>query len=539
MNRVLQVAVLPALIKQCSSRIITENRLFFPLQLQISRLMSSLTDDSVANYLKKYEITVDGSDTPPVLSFQEASLPENILNFVVKKFDAPTPIQAQALPIVMEGKNMVGIGQTGSGKTLAFLLPALTKIDQMKSSSNSRNRNFGGPTALVLTPTRELAQQIEEVALEYRRTCGVRTVKCIGGESRYKQLSQYDRQPNLMVATPGRLNDFLQSEEMDINNVEYVVLDEADRMLDMGFEPQIRAILDRTEESKQVLMFSATWPTEVKSLAEDFLGDYTFLNIGSIDLSANKNIKQEIVFCDSKDRMQTFIDKIFSIKDSKMLIFSETKKNVDFLERMLNKRGISAIGIHGDKSQMARSTVIEKFKRGRANIMIATDIAARGLDITDVEYVINYDFPKDIENYIHRIGRTGRAEKTGTAITFFTEEDASYAKKLMKIMKDSNQEIPEDLHRLVKLNVQENQHKRFVQRRERNDFYSNPRGNYNNRNNSYSNYRQRKPAYNNRGSRMNQDDNEYQDSYSGGNRNRRYDDEDDDGYYNKNKKDYW
>lgn len=539
MNRVLQVAVLPALIKQCSSRIITENRLFFPLQLQISRLMSSSTDDSVANYLKKYEITVDGSDTPPVLSFQEASLPENILNFVVKKFDAPTPIQAQALPIVMEGKNMVGIGQTGSGKTLAFLLPALTKIDQMKSSSNSRNRNFGGPTALVLTPTRELAQQIEEVALEYRRTCGVRTVKCIGGESRYKQLSQYDRQPNLMVATPGRLNDFLQSEEMDINNVEYVVLDEADRMLDMGFEPQIRAILDRTEESKQVLMFSATWPTEVKSLAEDFLGDYTFLNIGSIDLSANKNIKQEIVFCDSKDRMQTFIDKIFSIKDSKMLIFSETKKNVDFLERMLNKRGISAIGIHGDKSQMARSTVIEKFKRGRANIMIATDIAARGLDITDVEYVINYDFPKDIENYIHRIGRTGRAEKTGTAITFFTEEDASYAKKLMKIMKDSNQEIPEDLHRLVKLNVQENQHKRFVQRRERNDFYSNPRGNYNNRNNSYSNYRQRKPAYNNRGSRMNQDDNEYQDSYSGGNRNRRYDDEDDGGYYNKNKKDYW
>jgi len=501
--------------------------------------MSSTTDDSVADYLKKHEITVDGSDIPPpVVNFQEASLPENILNFVVKKFDAPTPIQAQALPIVMEGKNMVGIGQTGSGKTLAFLLPALTKIDQMKSSSNSRNRNFGGPTALVLTPTRELAQQIEEVALEYRRTCGVRTVKCIGGESRYKQLSQYDRQPNLMVATPGRLNDFLQSEEMDINNVEYVVLDEADRMLDMGFEPQIRAILDRTEESKQVLMFSATWPTEVKSLAEDFLGDYTFLNIGSIDLSANKNIKQEIVFCDSKDRMQTFIDKIFSIKDSKMLIFSETKKNVDFLERMLNKRGISAIGIHGDKSQMARSTVIEKFKRGRANIMIATDIAARGLDITDVEYVINYDFPKDIENYIHRIGRTGRAEKTGTAITFFTEEDASYAKKLMKIMKDSNQEIPEDLHRLVKLNVQENQHKRFVQRRERNDFYSNPRGNYNNRNNSYSNYRQRKPAYSNRGSRMYQGDNEYEDSYSGGNRNRRYD-EDNGGYYNKNKKDYW
>merc|ERR1712200_16224 len=220
-------------------------------------------------------------------------------------------------------------------------------------------------------------------------------------------------------------------------------------------------------------------------------------------------------------RMQTFLDKISSIKDSKMLIFSETKKNVDFLERMLNRRGISAIGIHGDKSQMARSTVIEKFKRGRANIMIATDIAARGLDITDVEYVINYDFPKDIENYIHRIGRTGRAEKTGTAITFFTEEDATYAKKLVKIMKDSNQEIPEDLHRLVKLNVQENQHKRYVQRRERNDFYSNPRGNYNNRNNNYSNYRQRKPSYNNRGSRM-----------------YRYDNEDDGGYYNKNKRDY-
>jgi len=528
MNRVLQVAVLPALLKQCSRRILSENRLLSPLQLQINRLMSS-TDDSVAEYLRKYEIKVDGTDIPPpVLNFEHANLPENILNFVVKQFDAPTPIQAQALPIAMEGKNMVGIGQTGSGKTLAFLLPALTKIEQMKQ--NSRTRNFGGPTALVLTPTRELAQQIEEVALEYRRTCNVRTVKCIGGESRYRQLSQYDRQPNLMIATPGRLNDFLQSEEMDINNVEYVVLDEADRMLDMGFEPQIRSILERTQDSKQVLMFSATWPTEVKSLAEDFLGQYTFLNIGSIDLSANKNIKQEIVFCQSNDRMQTFLDKISSIRDSKMLIFSETKRNVDFLERMLNKRNISALGIHGDKSQMARSSVIEKFKKGRANIMIATDIAARGLDISDVEYVINYDFPKDIENYIHRIGRTGRAEKKGTAITFFTEEDASYAKKLIGILKDSNQEIPEDLTRLVKLNVQENKFKRYGQRRERNDFYSNPRGNYNNRsNNSYrSNYN------NNNYRQRNQND------YSRGGSRSRYNDEEDDGdYYNRSKREYW
>jgi ATP-dependent RNA helicase DDX5/DBP2 len=449
MNRILQSTLLP-LARQCGNKLLVQNETrYFINPFQLRRLMSTVEkeDDTVARYLEKHDIKVQGTNAPPpALSFEETKIPENILKMVLSQFDAPTPIQSQALPIAMEGSNMVGIGQTGSGKTLAFLLPALAHIQNSKSNRN----NYAGPTALVLTPTRELAQQIEDVAREYRRSCNLGVIKCIGGESRIRQLRFYDNRPNLMIATPGRLNDFLQSQEMELSNVEYVVLDEADRMLDMGFEPQIRSILQKTKGEKQVLMFSATWPDDVKELAEDFLGEYTFLNIGSIELSANKNIKQEIIFCDQIDKMQTFLDKIDSLGDTKMLIFAETKRSVDFLERALRKRNIQAQGIHGDKSQIQRSSVIQKFKAGHCRIMIATDIAARGLDISGVEYVLNYDFPNDIENYVHRIGRTGRSNAKGTSITFFTDTDANQAKKLIEILKEAEQEIPQELYQYMK-----------------------------------------------------------------------------------------
>jgi len=400
-------------------------------------------EDKVAAFLKEHSIRVLGKGVPsPVFSFEESSMPNNILQHVLTQFGKPTPIQAQALPIALEGTNMVGIGQTGSGKTLAFLLPALAHIQKVRAAG-AEGRKFEGPVVLILSPTRELALQIQEVGNLYRRATGVKNVCCIGGDARGRQLRDYDRGPELMIATPGRLNDFLQSREMTISDVDYVVLDEADRMLDMGFEPQIRGILEKTKEEKQVLMFSATWPKEVKELAEDFLGTYTFMNIGSTELSANKNITQKIVVTDRNDKKTQLMEAMEEIQDQKTLIFCETKRNVDWLERHLNHNGVRAMGIHGDKSQSQRSMTIKRFKGGQTNVMIATDVAARGLDISGVMYVINYDFPKDIENYIHRIGRTGRSDNKGTSITFVTDEDP--AKKIIKILKESNQEVPQEL----------------------------------------------------------------------------------------------
>merc|ERR1719193_2692645 len=219
----------------------------------------------------------------------------------------------------------------------------------------------------------------------------------------------------------------------------------------MGFEPQIRAIMEEIKQERQVLMFSATWPKDVKELAEDFLGEYTFLNIGSIELSANKNIKQEILVCQSESRHEMFLERLESIQDSKILVFAERKATVDRLERIIRKRGLAANGIHGDRSQADRSRVIQRFKNGSVNIMIATDVAARGLDISNVEYVINYDFPNDIENYVHRIGRTGRADKKGTSITFLSEDDSNQAVKLIKILEQAEQEVPQALIKLAQL----------------------------------------------------------------------------------------
>jgi len=244
------------------------------------------------------------------------------------------------------------------------------------------------------------------------------------------------------------LNDFLQAGDITISDVSYVVLDEADRMLDMGFEPQIRSILEAINSDRQVLMFSATWPEEVQDLAKEFLRDYTFMSIGSTVLSANKNITQKVVVCSEASKQAEFLSQMEPIRGAKILIFTEKKITVDRVERILRNKGISAMGIHGDKTQMQRSHVIRKFKSGDCQVMIATDVAARGLDINDVEYVVNYDFPLDIENYVHRIGRTARSNKTGTSITLITPNEGNYAQRLIKILQESNQAVPEDLHEL-------------------------------------------------------------------------------------------
>lgn len=254
-----------------------------------------------------------------------------------------------------------------------------------------------------------------------------------------------------MIATPGRINDFIETGDMTLKNVGFVVLDEADRMLDMGFEPQVRFVLEAVKEERQTMMFSATWPEEVQELAQEFLGDFTFMKIGSVDLCANKNIHQEVCVTTKDYKIEQFLmDMEQKLKNKKVLVFTERKATVDRLERLLRNRRVKAMGIHGDKSQRMRSETLQRFKDGSCKVMLATDVAARGLDINDVEWVVNFDFPLDIENYIHRIGRTGRASKKGQSLTYMTVDEARFAKKLKKILIESDQEVPEDLIELEK-----------------------------------------------------------------------------------------
>lgn len=408
--------------------------------------------ETVEQYMRQHEISVSDKSAPaPCLSFTQSGLPDYLLTNLQQEFSEPTPIQAQALPIALSGKNMVGIGQTGSGKTLAFLLPAFIHIKNERERLGRSSGKAGGPLVLILAPTRELAKQTEEVARKYRRITSIKTVCCIGGEGRTRQLSQYDSGAELMIATPGRINDFVENGDMNISKVGFMVLDEADRMLDMGFEPQVRSVLDAVGEERQTMMFSATWPEEVQELASEFLGDFTFMKIGSVDLCANKNIEQEVEVTTSDYKQEQFLnDMSEKMKNKKVLVFTERKATVDRLERMLRNRRVRAMGIHGDKSQRMRSETLQRFKEGSCNVMIATDVAARGLDIQDIEWVVNYDFPLDIENYIHRIGRTGRASKKGNSLTYITLDEARYAGKLKKILIEANQTVPKELEDLEK-----------------------------------------------------------------------------------------
>jgi len=443
------------MIRQLVRNALRPTELLGRTNLSLIRSLSSIpapSEDVVKAYMERHQINIsDPSAPPPMFSFQEGDLPEDILSKLSKDFTEPTPIQAQGLPIALSGRNLVGIAQTGSGKTLAFLLPAFIHIRNERTRMQAEGNRSSGPLAIVLAPTRELAKQIEEVAIQFRRLTEIKTVCCIGGEARGRQLGMYDNGAQLMIATPGRINDFLEAGDMSLRNVGFVVMDEADRMLDMGFEPQVRSVLEHVRTERQTMMFSATWPEEVKELAKDFLDDFTFMNIGSVELSANKNISQTVVVCPRDYKQENFLtDMAEKLSGKKVLVFTERKATVDRLERVLRNKRVRAMGIHGDKSQRQRSETIQRFKDGSCEVMVATDVAARGLDISDVEYVVNYDFPNDVENYIHRIGRTGRANKKGHSLTYITPDEGHVAKKLIKILQEAEQEVRDELIELSK-----------------------------------------------------------------------------------------
>ncbi|KAH8365921.1 hypothetical protein KR093_007396 [Drosophila rubida] len=399
----------------------------------------------------RHQITVRGAAPNPIQYFDEACFPDYCMQEIQRqRYAEPTPIQAQSWPIVISGNNLVGIAKTGSGKTLAFILPAIVHINGQEPLQRG-----DGPIALVLAPTRELAQQIQSVANDFGSNAYVRNTCIFGGAPRSKQANDLERGVQIVIATPGRLLDFLQGGTTNLRRCTYLVLDEADRMLDMGFEPQIRKILGQIRPDRQILMWSATWPKEVRQLAEDFLGNYIQINIGSLELSANHNIRQYVEVCAEHEKGSKLKDLLSHIYDQarepgKIIIFVATKKKVDELARFINAFGVGVGSIHGDKSQMDRDNVLNDFRSGRANILVATDVAARGLDVDGIKYVINFDFPQSSEDYIHRIGRTGRKYTTGTSYAFFTRKNAKCARALIEILREANQNVNPELEYIAR-----------------------------------------------------------------------------------------
>ncbi|KAJ8919871.1 hypothetical protein NQ315_006400 [Exocentrus adspersus] len=400
----------------------------------------SRSEYEVNQYRMSKQIVVEGDAPNPIQNFDEANFPDYVMQEIMKQgYEVPTPIQAQGWPIAMSGRDMVGIAQTGSGKTLAYTLPATVHINNQPEISHGE-----GPIVLILAPTRELAQQIQKVAVDFGSSTQIRSTCVFGGAPKGPQARDLQRGVEICIATPGRLIDFLERGATNLERCTYLVLDEADRMLDMGFEPQIRKIMSQIRPDRQTLMWSATWPKEVKKLAADFMDNPIHINVGSMSLSANHNILQIIDICQEHEKEMKLSNLLQEIGNSaepgsKIIIFVETKKKVEGITKNIRSVGWPAVCMHGDKSQNERDYVLKEFRTGRSSILVATDVAARGLDVEGIKYVVNYDYPHTSEDYIHRIGRTARSDTTGTSYAFFTPSNFKQAKDLVSVLQEAKQ----------------------------------------------------------------------------------------------------
>ncbi|XP_068637703.1 DEAD-box ATP-dependent RNA helicase 37-like [Aristolochia californica] len=401
---------------------------------------------------------------PPVNTFAEIDLGEALnLNIRRCKYVRPTPVQRHAIPISLGGRDLMACAQTGSGKTAAFCFPIISGIMKGQFAQRPRGARTAYPFALILSPTRELSCQIHEEARKFAYQTGVKVVVAYGGAPINQQLRDLERGVDILVATPGRLVDLLERARVSLQMVRYLALDEADRMLDMGFEPQIRKIVEQMDMPqrgvRQTMLFSATFPKEIQRLASDFLSTYIFLAVGRVGSSTDL-IVQRVEFVHESDKRSHLMDLLHAQrangahgKQALTLVFVETKKGADSLEHWLCMNGFPATTIHGDRTQQEREQALRSFKSGTTPILVATDVAARGLDIPHVAHVVNFDLPNDIDDYVHRIGRTGRAGKSGLATAFFNENNSSLARPLAELMQESNQEVPAWLSRYAARSV--------------------------------------------------------------------------------------
>ena len=349
------------------------------------------------------------------MSFSELGLSPELLRAIDEQgYTEPTPIQAKAIPLVLTGRDLLAAAQTGTGKTAAFMLPILERLKKYANSSASPAMH--PVRALILSPTRELADQIGVNASAYTRYLPLRTTTIFGGINMDPQTAELRRGVEILIATPGRLLDHVGQKTVQLNKVDILVLDEGDRMLDMGFIQDIRKIMALLPKDRQTLLFSATFASEIKKLAEDFMRDPQVVEVARQN-STNEDVEQLVYAADSWKKRQLLSHLIKSRDMSQVIVFCKTKISADQLSRDLKRAGHAAEAIHGDKAQAARLETLAAFKSGTIKVLVATDVAARGLDISDLPYVVNFELPNAPEDYIHRIGRTGRAGALGIAIS--------------------------------------------------------------------------------------------------------------------------
>eukprot|EP00051_Salpingoeca_urceolata_P025193 m.448515 g.448515 ORF g.448515 m.448515 type:complete len:422 (-) comp20315_c14_seq41:6938-8203(-) len=399
---------------------------------------------------------LDASDVPAaILSIEAANLPSRLEDAMGRLgYHELTPIQAQAWPIVFTGHDLVGIADTGTGKTLSFVVPALCHIINEKGGIDSSTKaRKGAPRVVVLAPTRELAQQIYAVAVPLSQAANVKTSCLYGGDLKYLQVRELDAGVDLVVATLGRLADLAQGSSLSVDTVTMLVIDEADRMLDMGFSDRMLEVMGPASQKRQTLLFSATWPPEVQFMALQFVRRaHVHIQLGSTETTANRSIDQTVYIVDDGDKpaqLVKLLEEVMLEDDNKTLVFVHTKAGTETLTRALRTESWPAKCIHGDKEQTERDWVLQDFRRGATPILVATDVASRGLDVKDVRNVINYDFPSTIEAYVHRIGRTGRAGQRGRAFSFFCQKDTRLAKRLVAVLTEAEQPVPPQLHHMA------------------------------------------------------------------------------------------
>ncbi|KAH7408898.1 ATP-dependent RNA helicase ded1 [Cadophora sp. MPI-SDFR-AT-0126] len=440
-----------------------------PANLRMERELFGIADDpskqqTGINFEKYDDIPVEASGTnvpEPVLRFTNPPLDDHLIrNIELAHYKVPTPVQKYSIPIVMGGRDLMACAQTGSGKTGGFLFPILSQafIHGPSPAPAGSGANFGRqrkayPTSLILAPTRELVSQIFDESRKFAYRSWVRPCVVYGGADIGSQLRQIERGCDLLVATPGRLVDLIERGRISLCNIKYLVLDEADRMLDMGFEPQIRRIVEGEDmpgvQDRQTLMFSATFPRDIQMLARDFLKDYVFLSVGRVG-STSENITQKVEYVEDMDKRSVLLDILHTHGAGLTLIFVETKRMADSLSDFLINQNFPATSIHGDRTQRERERALEMFRNGRCPILVATAVAARGLDIPNVTHVVNYDLPTDIDDYVHRIGRTGRAGNTGISTAFFNRGNRGVVRDLIDLLKEANQDVPAFLENIAR-----------------------------------------------------------------------------------------
>eukprot|EP00903_Cladosiphon_okamuranus_P012200 g11443.t1 len=412
------------------------------------------------------KVHVEGMKVTPLKDFASAGMPTEVMKYVtVRGWKEPTLIQSHCWPVLNAGRDVIGIAETGSGKTLGFSLPAMSKIfEKLKAGKNE------GPYMLVLAPTRELALQSAEVIAEAGGHCGIKSACVYGGVPKRDQKialggGRGGGCVQVVVATPGRLKDLVGDGACDLSKVTSLVLDEADRMLDLGFEQDVRDIISYCSgpSARQTAMFSATWPKSIRDLAAEFLRNPVKVTVGADDLTANYRVEQHVEVVEERERdgkLLRLLATCHKTRTNRVLVFALYKREAARLEQFLQRNNYDAVAVHGDKGQADRERALAQFKSKERPLMVATDVAARGLDIPDVEFVINYSFPLTIEDYIHRIGRTGRAGKKGVSHTYFHQGDKARAGELVNVLQDANQSVPEALTKFG-THVKKKEHKLY------------------------------------------------------------------------------